>query len=82
MIYNLVITENALKQLLEIPKNISSKIIAKIEGLVENPYPYDSKKLKIIDAYRIRVGNYRIIYTILKEVLQIEIIRIKHRKDV
>ncbi len=58
MSYNLLITEKALKQLLEIPDNISSKIIAKIGGLIENPYPKDSKKLKFIEAYRIRVGDY------------------------
>jgi mRNA interferase RelE/StbE len=64
MSYNVVITEKAIKQLIEIPNNIASKIISKIDGLIENPHPADSKKLKIIDAYRIRVGDYRVIYTI------------------
>ena len=50
--------------------------------MAENPFPYDSKKLKANEnAYRIRVGNYRILYEVFKQNLIIKIVRVAHRKD-
>ena len=79
--YEIVITEKALKQLYEIPDIYSSKIINRIDNLANEPFPSDCKKLKLIEAYRIRVNDYRIIYTVENKKLRIEIIRIKHRKE-
>jgi mRNA interferase RelE/StbE len=49
--------------------------------LEENPLPKGVKKLSGIDAYRIRVGDYRILYQINSKKKIIEIIAIAHRKD-
>ncbi|GAI91672.1 unnamed protein product, partial [marine sediment metagenome] len=55
----------------------------KISSLAENPYPEGYKKLKGSENdYRIRIGNYRIVYSIYNEILTIEVIKISHRKDI
>ncbi len=81
--YSIRYSEDALKELKQISKPQVIKIISKIELLSENPFPPGIKKLKgKLDLWRIRVGDYRVIYAIEKNILLIEIIRIRHRKDV
>jgi mRNA interferase RelE/StbE len=85
MIYKIEITESANKSLNKLPKKEQQKIEEKIDFLIENPKPDGYKKLqasKNHSLYRIRSGNYRIIYTIKQEVLIILIVEIGHRKDV
>ena len=54
-----------------------------VEKLVTNPYPSGSKKLMGSESiYRIRVGDYRIIYNIQSSVLTIEVIKVGHRREV
>jgi len=50
--------------------------------LEENPRPAGYKKLKARDGYSIRTGNYRIIYEILDKELIVDIIALRHRKDI
>lgn len=58
-------------------------VSAAISSLVENPYQPGCKKLKgYHDRYRIRAGNYRIIYRILDAELVIDVVEIGNRKDV
>ena len=55
----------------------------KIDTLASNPIPEDSKKLKgKRDLYRIRVGDYRIVYTIENRKLVVLIIKIGHRREI
>lgn len=80
--YKITFLASALRELEFLPNVEISRILKKIEGLALNPKPNDVKKLKAsIELWRIRSGNYRIVYTILKNELIIEIIRIRHRKD-
>ena len=59
------------------------KIIRAVESLTENPFPTGHKKLSGSErAYRIRVGDYRIIYDVFSDVLLIEVVRVGHRRDV
>ena len=81
MNYTIVITEKALKQLSEIPNIYAARITKRIDELAFNPFPKDSNKLQVIECYRIKIGDYRVIYSVDSNVLIIEIIRIKHRKD-
>jgi len=54
-----------------------------VEGLAENPHPVGSKKLTGTEYnFRIRIGNYRVVYSIESKQLLIEIIRVGHRKNV
>ncbi len=83
MNYKIQIKKQALKTLQRLPKNIVHRINEIIQELKINPRPFGVKKL--IDEenlYRIRFGDYRIIYSIEDDVLTIEIIKIGHRKEV
>jgi len=58
------------------------KLIRRILSLADNPRPRGSMKLSGRDRYRLRQGNYRILYTVEDSVLVVQVIKIGHRKDV
>jgi mRNA interferase RelE/StbE len=80
--YVAVLSKMAQKQLDKLPDNIAVPILESIGYLEENPRPQGYKKLKGRPGYRIRVGNYRVIYDILDNQLLVEIITLGHRKDI
>lgn len=81
--YKISIRSKALKELSKLPKKQQIAISRAIKALSENPLPHGYKKLRgAFDAYRIRIGDYRVIYSILDDQLIIDVIRIRHRKDV
>jgi mRNA interferase RelE/StbE len=81
--YSILYKRSAAEELLQLPVTVAFKVRAAINKLSENPRPHGCKKLKGSDSdYRIRLGNYRIIYTIADNVLIITVIKIAHRKDV
>ena len=82
MYYYLDFSKQALKELEIINEPFYSNIKDAILDLAENPRPNGYKKLKGRDAYRIRIGNYRVIYNIFDNELIIEIIALGHRKDI
>jgi mRNA interferase RelE/StbE len=59
-----------------------SSIKTAIYSLTDNPRPNGYKKLKGQDGYRIRVGDYRIIYQIQDKILVVEVIDLGHRKEI
>jgi len=80
--YQITFKKSALKELSDISKPYSQNIAIAIDKLAENPRPDGVKKLKGEDnAYRIRIGDYRVIYTIEDVIKIVEIQRIRHRKD-
>ncbi len=82
MIYNVKILSGAIKQLENIPPPDYFAVKSKILSLSKNPRPFGYLKLKGRPAYRVRQGNYRIIYEIFDDYLLVRIIRIGHRKDI
>ena len=80
--YTAVLSKKAQKQLDKLSDNIAEPILEAIAGLEENPRPAGYKKLKGRDGYRIRTGNYRIIYDIFDNELIVDIITLGHRKDI
>lgn len=82
MIYSLRFTRQALKELEKINDPYYSNIKQAIVELTANPRPSGYIKLKNREGYRIRVGNYRIIYDIIDHELLIDIIALGHRKDI
>jgi len=80
--YEVVIGKAVIKQLEKVPPTVYRRIKAALTGLSTNPRPKGYLKLKGRDAYRIRVGDYRIIYEIQDNQLLIIVITISHRKDV
>ena len=80
--YKVVFTLSAEKELLKLPEKELLRIISKIEELIKDPHPHGSIKLKTKEGlWRLRCGNYRIIYSLINEKMIVEIIRIRHRKD-
>ena len=80
--YNIEITSSASKQLKKIFIEYRKGIVSKIEDLADNPHPPGSKKLRGSEYFRIRVGDYRIVYSIYEKDIKILIVRIGHRKEV
>jgi len=82
--YAIVVSKEALKELKALPKVIVRNISNAIDGLEEQPRPSGCKKLKGIQPalWRIRIGDYRVIYLVDDVVRIVEIRRIAHRKDV
>ena len=80
--YRIEIKASASKELKNLPHQIVSRIVAAIGDLAEDPYPQGVRKLAGFDqTYRIRVGDYRVIYDVFESKLIVEIIRVRHRKD-
>ncbi len=82
MSYQIELTKTAAKQLDKLPDAVAFLLIEAIETLAENPRPSGCKKLKGRSAYRIRQGNYRIIYDIYDDVLVVDVIAVGHRKEI
>jgi mRNA interferase RelE/StbE len=83
MPYKLIILPRAEKELKKLPVKEFRKIDEAILNLADEPRPSGCKKLQgVKDIYRIRSGNYRILYRIEDDELIIEVIRIADRKDV
>ena len=81
--YKLVFDKKVIKDLKQIDSVWQKKILNKINDTVVIS-PYDGKRLvgNMSNFYRIRVGDYRIIYEIIEDVITVEIIKIGHRKEV
>ena len=80
--YSLNFTRKALKELEKLNEPYYSSIKQAIYTLTIQPRPMGYKKLKGRDSYRIRVGNYRVIYEIFDNILTVEVIDLGHRKDI
>ncbi len=81
--YSILFSSRAKKELLSLPNKIILAIEAKIDGLTKEPRPSGCKKLQgSTNEYRIRIGDYRVIYTVADVVKIVSIIKIAHRKDV
>lgn len=80
--YNVLVKKSAEKFLEKLSEPHYSAIKSAIISLSEEPRPFGYKKLVNQEVYRIRVGNYRIIYDIFDDILTIEIVNIGHRKSI
>jgi mRNA interferase RelE/StbE len=82
MVYEIFIEKKAEKDLRRLPKNYQNKIIQKILNLKGNPKPIEARKITSSENYyRVRVGDYRIIYEINYKEKRINIFRVRHRKE-
>lgn len=80
--YQLKLKKSAEKELARLPIRVILAIQADVQILTTNPFPSGYKKLKgFKNLYRIRSGDYRIIYSIYQDILIVEIVKIAHRKD-
>ena len=80
--YKIQILKSADKTLKNVAQKDRVKIVEHISQLADNPRPLGCKKLKGTEFYRIRIGDYRVIYKIEDDILLILVIRIGHRKNI
>ena len=80
--YKLFIEKAVYKQLKNIPERDYQKVVSSIAALADNPRPPGCKKLKGRSGYRLREGNYRIIYEINDKILTVTVIEAGDRKEV
>jgi len=72
----------AFHSLKKLPADIHRRIVAKIESLGANPRPSGAIKLTGREVYRIRVGDYRVVYGIADEKLVVLIVEVGHRREI
>jgi mRNA interferase RelE/StbE len=82
MRYQVILPKAVQKQLDRLPDEIARRILARLTALETNPRPPDVKKLKGRDAWRIRVGDYRVIYEIHDRQLVVLVITVGHRREI
>lgn len=80
--YNIFICRSAEKEILSLPKADRQRIIARIRKLAADPRPQGCERLKGDIAFRIRQGDYRIIFTVDETNLAVSIEKIGHRREV
>ena len=81
--YRVVLTSSVEKELKGLSGELNARIVPRLENLSDGPRPPGCKKLKGGDKeWRIRVGDYRVVYTIDDARLLVEVTRIRHRSEV
>lgn len=83
MRYRIEFTRRAEKDLEGLPTDVQARIIKKIGVLADNPRPHGVEKLAGDEGfYRIRVGDYRVIYEIQDDILLVLVLRLGNRRDI
>ena len=81
--YEILIKPTAVKEIEAIPrKKDRRRVVDRIKGLADEPRPAGCEKLSAQDRYRVRQGNYRIVYSVEGQARIIRIVKVGHRKDV
>jgi mRNA interferase RelE/StbE len=80
-VYQIEYTRLALKSLLRMPRNVAENIQRKVASLADNPFAHHGNAMKLQgrDGYRLRVGDWRVLYEIRKNQLVILVLDIKPR---
>ena len=81
MRYRVILPKSVQKELDRLPDTVANRVLTRLAGLETNTRPADVKKLKGRDAWRIRIGDYRVIYEINDRALQIIVITVAHRRE-
>lgn len=81
-VYSIFFKDSVRKDLDSIPSNYLRRIMERIEFLAENPRPVGCEKLSAQEKYRIRQGDYRIIYSIQDTQLTVWVVKVGHRREV
>jgi mRNA interferase RelE/StbE len=80
--YAVALTRTAERELGRLPSSVARRVAAAIDGLEQNPRPRGATKLVgSVSTYRIRVGEYRVIYEVDDESRSVLVTRVRHRKD-
>jgi mRNA interferase RelE/StbE len=83
MHYRVIVPKPVRKRIEALPNHIRSRVLADVSGLENDPRPPDCLKLKGVEGeYRIRIGDYRVRYSIHDDSATVVLIDCRHRKDV
>ena len=80
--YKVFIKPSAVKELESVPRKDRVRLARKIQSLASEPRPAGCEKLSGLERYRIRQGNYRIVYEIQDERLVVIVVKVGHRREV
>lgn len=82
MAYRVILKRSAEKELDRLPAQLHDRITHKLLDLEDNPRPHGVQKLHGQDCYRIRIGDYRVLYMIDDRAQLVEIVAVGHRREV
>jgi mRNA interferase RelE/StbE len=82
MTYALAFKPSAEKELRKLPRDVIPRVVAAVQALSEQPRPHGCVKLSHSESWRIRIGDYRVIYDIDDRSQQIVVLHIGHRREV
>ncbi len=80
--YRLFFYRDAAKDLRRVPEKYTARIVERIGGLSDNPRPHGCEKLSALDRYRLRRGDWRILYEIDDEAREVTVVKIGHRREI
>ncbi|CAG0987973.1 Toxin RelG [Anaerolineae bacterium] len=80
--YRIVLKKSAAKELEAIPKRDLAKVVERIQSLAVEPRPPGVEKLSAQERYRVRQGDYRIVYSIEDDILTVCVVKVGHRREV
>lgn len=74
---------SAIKELRKLPAEPRHRVVEAVESLAGDPRPHGSRKMVGSENnWRLRIGDYRVVYSVFDALLVIEVVRVGHRKDV
>ena len=80
--YRLEIKRSAVKEIADLPKADCRRVVAKIELLARDPRPHGCEKLSGAEKYRVRQGDYRILYEIEDSAQSVTIVKVANRREI
>ena len=80
--YDLRFKPSVAKDLRDIPRGDVRRILARIQTMRDDPRPTGAEKLSAQERYRLRQGDYRILYTVADAEVVVEIVKVGHRREV
>ena len=80
--YSVLVARSARKELADLPSRDRGRILERIAALANDPRPPGCEKLSLQDKYRVRQGDYRIVYTVSDAEVTVWVIKVGHRRDV
>ena len=80
MSYEVAFARSARRELMRLPEQTAVRILSRIDSLISDPRPPGSRKLRGHDAlWRVRVGDYRVVYDVSDNDRRVEIVAVRHR---
>ena len=80
--YRIEVKRSAAKEVAGLPKADCQRVVAKLQALADEPRPHGCEKLTGDEKYRVRQGNYRILYEIDDDARTITIVKVGNRKEI